>query len=345
LLDVLWLVNSATRFTRHFGPLSGLDAKLENLEERYCATAFVMGSGMGVTQGARHMRGLVTAQTLSLINRRHITVDKLDAAYRDILDGYHLFELPRCWGSGKTASFDGSLFELSEQNLLADFHFRYRLKGAVAFQVVSDLYIALFMHFIPPGVWEAIYIIEALSKNKSKIQPDTVFADTQGQSTPVFAFTYLLGIKLMPRIRNWKDLNFFRPSKNVQYQHIDRLFKGEADWNFMETHWQDLMQVAISMYTGRISSPTLLPRREVRSRLPQPIRDASYKEVWRLHDSHRPHAWPDRTGTDADAQKSGPGRPADFAVSSGGLSNYGQNHPNIVWRRGCESVVTNAEPL
>jgi hypothetical protein len=43
-----------------------------------------------------------------------------------------------------------------------------------------------------------------VSKNKSKIQPNTVFADTQGQSTPVFAFTYLLGIKLMPRIRNWK---------------------------------------------------------------------------------------------------------------------------------------------
>jgi len=258
LLDVLWLVNSATHFTRHFGPLSGLDAKLDNLEERYCATAFVMGSGMGVTQGARHMRGLVTAQTLALINRRHITADKLDAAYRDILDAYHQFELPRCWGSGKTAAFDGSLFELSEQNLLADFHFRYRLKGAVAFQVVSDLYIALFMHFIPPGVWEAIYIIEALSKNKSKIQPDTVFADTQGQSTPVFAFTYLLGIKLMPRIRNWKDLNFLRPDKSAQYEHIDRLFKGEADWELIETHWQDLMQVALSMYTGRISSATLL---------------------------------------------------------------------------------------
>ena len=258
LLDVVWLVNSATGFTRRFGPLSGLDAKLENLEERYCATTFVMGSGMGVTQGARHMRGLITAQTLSLINRRHITVDKLDAAYRDVLDAYSRFELPRCWGTGKTASFDGSLFELSEQNLLADFHFRYRLKGAVAFQVVSDLYIALFMHFIPPGVWEAIYIIEALSKNKSRIQPDTVFADTQGQSTPVFAFTYLMGIKLMPRIRNWKDLNFFRPGKNVRYQHIDSLFKDEADWNFMETHWQDLMQVALSMYTGRLSSPTLL---------------------------------------------------------------------------------------
>ncbi len=258
LLDMVWLTNAATRFTRHFGPISGLDAKLDQLAEKYCAAVFAMGSGMGVTQGARHMHGLVTAPTLALINRRHVTTDKLDAAHQDILDAYNQFELPRCWGSGKTAAFDGSLFELSEQNLLADLHFRYRLKGVVAFQVVSDLYIALFTHFIPPGVWEAIYIIEALMKNRSNIQPDTVFADTQGQSTPVFAFTYLLGIKLMPRIRNWKDLSFFRPSKNVHYTHIDGLFKDPVAWEMIRTHWRDLMQVALSIYTGRISSPILL---------------------------------------------------------------------------------------
>jgi TnpA family transposase len=235
-----------------------VDAKLDQIDEKYCAAVFVMGSSMGVTQGARHMRGLVTSPTLALINRRHVTVDKLDAAHRDILDAYNQFELPHCWGTGKTAAFDGSLFELSEQNLLADFHFRYRLKGAVAFQVVSDLYIALFVHFIPPGVWEAIYIIEALMKNRSKIQPDTVFADTQGQSTPVFAFTYLLGIKLMPRIRNWKDLTFFRPSMNVSYKHIDGLFKDAIDWELIRTHWRDLMQIALSIYTGRVSSPILL---------------------------------------------------------------------------------------
>jgi len=258
LLDMVWFTNLVTGFVRHFGPISGLKAKLENFEAKYCAGVFVMGSGMGVIQGGRHMRGLVSAATLSLINRRHVTIEKLDAAHRDILDAYNQFELPRCWGSGKTAAFDGRLFELSEQNLLAGLHFRYRLKGAVAFQVVSDLYIALFTHFIPPGVWEAIYIIDALMKNRSKIQPDTVFADTQGQSTPVFAFTYLLGIKLMPRIRNWKDLSFFRPSKGVHYTHIDGLFKEPIDWDLIRTHWRDLMQVALSIYTGRISSPILL---------------------------------------------------------------------------------------
>jgi TnpA family transposase len=85
-----------------------------------------------------------------------------------------------------------------------------------------------------------------------------VFADTQGQSTPVFAFTYLLGIKLMPRIRNWKDLNFFRPSTNVNYKQIDGLFKDAIDWELIRTHWRDLMQVALSIYTGRVSSPILL---------------------------------------------------------------------------------------
>jgi hypothetical protein len=248
LLDVLWLVEQAVHYTRHFGPLSGFDAKLEHTEERYCLTLFAMGSGMGVSQGARHMQGLITAPTLSLINRRHITGETLDAAARDILDAYSHFQLPRYWGSGKTASFDGTLFELAEQNLLADFHFRYRRKGAVAFHVVSDLYIALFTHFIPPGVWEAVYIIEALMQNRSTIQPDTVFADTQGQSTPVFAFTHLLGIQLMPRIRNWKDLRFYRPAPHVHYQHIESLFTEVIDWDIIETYWQDLMQVSLSIY-------------------------------------------------------------------------------------------------
>lgn len=74
-----------------------------------------------------------------------------------------------------------------------------------------------------------LYIIDGLLKNKSDIQPDTLHADTQGQSTPVFALSYLLGIHLMPRIRNWKDLKFFRPDKHTNYKHIDPLFKDVID--------------------------------------------------------------------------------------------------------------------
>ena len=52
----------------------------------------------------------------------------------------------------------------------------------------------------------------ASPRTKSDIQPDTLHGDTQAQSTPVYGLAFLLGIKLMPRIRNWKDLKWFRPT-------------------------------------------------------------------------------------------------------------------------------------
>jgi Domain of unknown function (DUF4158)/Tn3 transposase DDE domain len=73
-------------------------------------------------------------------------------------------------------------------------------------------------------------------RNASEIQPEKVHADTQGQSEPVFALAHLLGIKLMPRIRNWKDLIFYRPDKGTKYQHIDALFTDHFDWKLIETH-------------------------------------------------------------------------------------------------------------
>ena len=112
----------------------------------------------------------------------------------------------------------------------------------------------------PCGVWEAIYILEGLLKNTSEIQPTTVHADTQGQSAPVFGLAHLLGIKLMPRIRNWKDLKFFRPSKDARYRHIDALFSDTIDWQLIQDHWPDLLQVALSVKAGTISSAQLLRR-------------------------------------------------------------------------------------
>ena len=117
---------------------------------------------------------------------------------------------------------------------------------------------ALFSHFIPCGVWEAIYIIEGLLQNTSSIQPDEVHADTQGQSTPVFALAHLLGIRLMPRIRNWHDLVFYRPDNAKSYPHIESLFTEVIDWKLIETHWQDLLRVVLSIKAGKISSVTLL---------------------------------------------------------------------------------------
>ncbi|CAD0264968.1 MULTISPECIES: Tn3 family transposase [Pseudomonas] len=258
VLDIMANIEHWIQFTRHFGPMSGNEPKLKEPAERYLMTIFAMGCNLGPNQAARHLAGNVTPHMLSYTNRRHLSLEKLDKANRELVELYLQLDLPKLWGDGKAVAADGTQFDFYDDNLLAGYHFRYRKMGAVAYRHVANNYIAVFQHFIPPGIWEAIYVIEGLLKVDLSVEPDTVYSDTQGQSATVFAFTHLLGINLMPRIRNWRDLVMCRPDRGVSYKHINRLFTDTADWHLIETHWQDLMQVALSIQAGKISSPMLL---------------------------------------------------------------------------------------
>jgi len=258
VLDGLAFVEQWVNFTRHFGPISGSDSKINDKVFRYLMTIFGYGSNLGASQTARHSRGKVTARMLSFANRQHINHPKLEAAIRDIINYYAFFDLPRYWGAGKTAAADGTVFNTYLNNLMAERHIRYGEYGGVAYHHVSDNYIALFSHFISVGIWEAVYIIDGLLENTSDVQPDTLHADTQGQSLPVFGLSYLLGIDLMPRIRNWKDMTLFRPDKQTSHDNIDDLFTGVINWKRIEDDYQNILQVVLSIRAGKLRPSMIL---------------------------------------------------------------------------------------
>ena len=260
VLDILCNVEHWLNWTKHFGPLSGSEPKIADAPERYILTAFAYGCNLGPTQTARHVRGHTTYHQLSYTNRRHVSADTLQRAICDILNAYHKLDLPKCWGTGEKAAADGSKFETYENNLLCEYHIRYQGYGGIAYHHVSDQYVALFTHFISCGMWEAVYILDGLIKNKSDIQPGILHADTQGQSSPVFGLSYLMGIDLRPRIRNWSDLRLLKPTASSAYEFIEPLFKGVADWALIKTHWKDLMRVMLSIKAGRLMPSTLLKK-------------------------------------------------------------------------------------
>lgn len=257
VLDILVDTEHWLNWTRFFRPLSGLDTKLSDPIVRYMVATFCYGCNLGPSQTARSLKDIDRRQ-IAWINHRHITEDQLDEAITAIINAYNGFALPKHWGTGKSASADGTKWDVYEQNLLSEYHIRYGGYGGIGYYHVSDTYIALFSHFIPCGVWEAVYILDGLLNNNSDIQPDTLHGDTQAQSTPVFGLAHLLGIKLMPRIRNWKDLKLYRPSKQSRYRHIDGLFDDAIDWKLIETHLPDLLRVVLSIKAGRITASTLL---------------------------------------------------------------------------------------
>lgn len=266
LLDILKNVHHWVGYTRHFGPPSGADPKLSDAVLRYIFTVFGYASELGAAQTARHTTGPITRQVLRRINDQHITAPKLEAALRDVIAEYTRFELPFLWGRGQAAIADGTHIALRRNNLLGEQHVRYGSFGGIAYHHISDTYIALFSHFIACGVWEAVYILDGLLKNHSALQPETLYADTHGQAEPVFGLAALLGIKLLPRMRTWNDVTFYRVDHATSYKHIDALFTQVVDWDVIERHWQDMMQVVLSIQAGRVLPSMLLQKLGIYSR-------------------------------------------------------------------------------
>jgi len=230
---------------------------------------FTGGTNIGPYEAARHIAG-VSARELSMVRNRHIDIKKLNAAIAAVVSAFAELDVVRAWGDGTAVAADGTQVETYIDNLLAETSIRYGGVGGIAYHYVSDTYVALFSRFIPCGVWEAVHLIEGLLANNSDIQPSTVHADTQGQSAPVFTLATLFGFDLMPRIRNFQDLIFLRASARLIYPHIDELFgergRNVIDWQLIERHWRDLMQVALSISEGRLSSATLMRRLRSNSR-------------------------------------------------------------------------------
>lgn len=259
LLDLIVDGENWLNLSRHFGPLSGNLSRIDDPELRFVLTLFCFGTNIGPTETARSVNGM-TRKQVSWLNLKRVTEKRLDKAVAKVVNAYKKFALIQHWGAGKSVSADGKLWDLYENNLLSEYHVRYGSYGGIAYYHVSDTYIALFSHFIPCGVYEAIYILDGLLNDESDFNPDTIHGDTQAQSTPVFGLAYLLGIKLMPRIRNIKNLKFYKPDKNIVLQHIHALFSEPIKWELTEKHYADMMRIAMSIKAGKMTPSTILRR-------------------------------------------------------------------------------------
>ncbi len=164
ILDILTHMEKWLGLSKGFKPLSGHQTKLMDHQRRFIITLFCYGCNLGPTQTSRSITGINRKQ-IAWLNLRHSTEDKIDEAIVKVINAYNKFSLPKIWGTGQSASVDGTKWDLYEQNLLSEYHVRYMGSGGIGYYHLSDTYIALFSHFIPCGVYEAIYILGVSSRN------------------------------------------------------------------------------------------------------------------------------------------------------------------------------------
>jgi len=153
-------------WTRHFGPVSGLETKLDRPRERYLATTFCYGCVLGPSQAARSLKGL-DRRHIAFVNQRHVTEESLDDAITGVIDAYAQVGLHRHWGDGSSASADGMKWDMHPESLKSSYHIRYGGYGGIGYYLVSDTYIALFSRFLACGAYEGHSILDFVAENRS----------------------------------------------------------------------------------------------------------------------------------------------------------------------------------
>ena len=262
IISVLYDVESWLSISRYLKPISGYEPKINDYDLRFIATSFAYGCNVGPVQAERCLEKYSRKQIAWLFNH-HITELRLNRISETIIKAYKQFELPYIWGDGESASVDGTYWDMYTNNLLAEHHIRYGKYGGIGYYHVSDQYVALFGNFIPCGVYEATYIFDGIFESEEALRPNKIHGDTHAQNEVVFGFAYLLAITLMPRIRSFKHLNFYRPAdmNDKSYQHIKEIFcTKEINWQLIESMYHDMLRVVMSIQKGKIKASTILKK-------------------------------------------------------------------------------------
>jgi hypothetical protein len=172
------------------------------LQKRLLLCLYGLGTNTGLTSVSMGDHGTSYAN-LQYIRRRFVVKDALRQAISRVIDATLAIRQPAIWGEATTwCASDSKQFAAWNQNLLTQWHKRYRKAGVMVYWHVADQALCIYSQLKAPSASEAASMIEGVLRHCTAMQVDRNYVDTHGQSEVAFAFCHLLGFQLMPRLKN-----------------------------------------------------------------------------------------------------------------------------------------------
>jgi len=75
-------------------------------------------------------------------------------------------------------------------------------------------------------------------------------------------------------------LNFYRPSRETHYEHLDALFSETVNWDLIAEHLDDMLRVAVSIKAWKLMPSTIL-RKLGSYLLMSKTTQSQYTSAWR----------------------------------------------------------------
>jgi TnpA family transposase len=248
LLDMLKETDMRTHFTDKFQTSASREQMdSATLQKRLLLSLYALGSNTGYNR----MGHEATSDALRYIRRRYITKQNLRAAIGAIVNAILEARLPHIWGEATTAcASDAKKFAAWDQNLLTEWHIRYQKAACIHSQVKRC------------SSSEVAAMIEGVLHHCTEMAVDKNYVDTHGQSSIAFAFCYLLGFQLLPRLRPINRQKLYRPYKTGEddFAGLKPILTRPIRWGLIRQHYDEMIRYATALRLGTAEAEAILQR-------------------------------------------------------------------------------------
>jgi len=167
------------------------------------------------------------------------------------------------WGEGTTTcASDSKEFGAWDQNLMTEWHIRYRGRGVMIYWHVEKNSACIYSQLKQCSSSEVSAMIEGLLKHCTDMEVEKIFVDSHGQSEVAFAFCHLLGFNLMPRIKAIHSQKLYRPDTGISeaFPDLQPVLTRPINWDLIRQQYDQMVKYATALRLGTAETEAILKR-------------------------------------------------------------------------------------
>lgn len=272
LLDILKETDFRVSFTKHFKTM----AKREELDRESVQRRLILALyGLGTNTGLKRVAAGNWEENyheLLYIKRKFINKDNLRNAISDVVNNILQIRMQEIWGEGTTTcASDSKKFGAWDQNLMSEWHIRYRGRGVMIYWHVEKKATCIYSQLKTCSSSEVSAMITGLLRHCTDMDVLKNYVDSHGQSEVAFAFCNLLGFQLMPRLKAIYAQKLYRPDPGINdaFPNLQLVLTRNIDWNLIRQQYDQMIKYATALRLGTAETEAIL-KRFVRNNLKHP---------------------------------------------------------------------------
>ncbi len=263
LLDMLKEADLRIGFTDLFTSATAREhLDRETLQKRLLLCVYGLGTNIGLRRvsAGDHGQG---ERDLYYTRRRFLTRDTLRTAITRVVGAIFATRLPHIWGEATTAcASDSKKFGAFDQNLLTEWHARYRGPGVMIYWHLDKKAACIYSQLKQCSSSEVAAMITGVIRHCTEMQIDRHFVDSHGQSEVAFACCNLLGFRLLPRLKALHQQKLYRPDvgQPEAYPHLQPVLTRPIKWALIRQQYDELIKYVTTLRLGTADAEALLRR-------------------------------------------------------------------------------------